>query len=253
MYRAYLAQKKFTVVLKEVSDSQGKEFAAIRLLANYLSGDTTTKQRIFSDVEKLATQSHDPDGYVHLIIAAQIAYLEQQYDQALKFLHGVDQNEAAALSVQSFLKLDRADLARKELKKMQEKDEDATLTQLSQAAIHLTVGSGGDKLDEAFYIFHDLAAKYGTTPLLANGQAVALIARAKYDEAEPLLHEALEKDNTNAEALINLMVLSHFQGKGAEVANRYLNQLKDSHPHHPFVQECESKERELDRLIQGFA
>ena len=253
MYRAYLAQKKFTVVLNEVSDSQGREFAAVRLLANYLSGDGTTKQRVLAEVEKLASQSHEPDECVHLIIAAQIAYLEQQYDQSLKFLHGADQNEASALSIQSFLKLDRVDLARKEMKKMQEKDEDATLTQLSQAAIHLSVGAGGEKLDEAFYIFHDLAAKYGSTPLLSNGQAVALIARGKLDEAEPLLQESLTKDNINAESLINLMVLAHLQGKGAEVANRYLNQLKDSHPHHPFVEDCSAKEREIDRLIHSFA
>ena len=136
---------------------------------------------------------------------------------------------------------------------MQERDEDATLTQLSQAAISLAVGAGGDKLDEAFYIYHDLAAKYGPTPLLWNGQAVALIARGKLDEAESLLQDSLTKDNTNAESLINLMVVAHFQGKGAEVANRYLNQLKDSHPHHPFVQDLSAREREVDRLIQSFA
>ena len=253
MYRAYLAQKKFTVVLNEVSDSQGIEFAAIRLLAKYLAGDSSTRQDVVADIEKWSAQNHSPDEYVHLVIAAQIAYQEQLYDLSLKFIYGLDQMEASALALQSYLKLDRIDLARKELKKMQEVDDENVLTQLGQASIHLSVGSGGDKLDEAFYIFHDLAAKYGTTPLLANGQAVALMARGRYDEAEPLLFDSLEKDNNNAESLINLMVLSQFQGKGPEVGNRYLNQLKDSHPNHPFVQESQTKERELDRLIQGFA
>ena len=253
MYRSYLAQKKFTVVLNEVSASQGKEFAAVRLMASFLTGDASTKDRVAAEAETLASSSCDPDEYVHAIIAGQMAYLQGRYEDCLRILQGFTSHlEVTALIIQCLLKLERPDLARKEWKKMSEKDEDATLTQLTQGWIILSVGSGGDKLDEAYYIFHDLAAKYGSTPILLNGQATALIARGKYEEAEGLLQESLEKDNNNAETLINLMTISHFMGKGSEVANRYLNQLKDSHPKHPFVEELQSKESELDRLIASF-
>lgn len=121
---------------------------------------------------------------------------------------------------------------------------------MAQAWINLTYGLGKDKLEEAYYIFHDLADKYGSSPLLLNGQVAALMAQHKFDAAEPLLHESLEKDSDNPETLINLMVLSSFLGRGQDVVNRYWNQLKEGSSRHPFVMEMEKKEQSLDALIR---
>jgi len=252
MYRAYVAQSKYRVVLDDIKASRGKEFQAIRLLAEYLSGDSSVRTKISENVEKqLSTM--EPDEYVQLIVAASIMFQEENYEAALRILHGGGDHslECSAMTLQCYLKIDRVDLARKELAKMQKADEDSTLTQLSLAWVNLALG--GEKLQEAYYIFQELSEKCGSTPLLLNGQAVAMMAQGKFEDAESLVLEALDKDNSNAEALINQVVLSQHLGKPADVANRYLSQLKDANHRHPFVRDYQAREAELDRLTKQYA
>lgn len=186
--------------------------------------------------------------------AATVYYNEQIYENALSVVHAAIQIlpdlECLAMQLQCHLKINRLDLAKATLTKMQEKDDDATLTQLATAWIHIE--QGGEKLQDAYYIFQDFCDKFVPTSLLLNGQAVCFIAQEKYEEADAALRNSLDKDPNNLDTFINLIALTqHYNVSGKpqeDVINRYLSQIKDLHPHSQLVVDLERKEQEFQRL-----
>ncbi|EDO34302.1 predicted protein [Nematostella vectensis] len=248
MYRAYVAQGKYSVVMDEISGMSPPEVQPVRVLADYLQ-NPSRRDNILSSIEKKLNTSDINDYY--LLMAASVYFHEQNYDGALRCLHQSESLECSALTVQIYIAMDRIDLAKKEIKTMQEMDDDATLTQLALAWFNLAVG--GEKLQDAYYIFQEMSDKYSSTVMLLNGQAVAYMHQGKYEDAESLLQEALEKDSNNAETLVNLVVLSQYTAKAPEVSNRYLSQLKDAHPHHAFTKDYIAKENEFNRISSQYA
>ncbi|KAH9508424.1 hypothetical protein Btru_055205 [Bulinus truncatus] len=250
MYRAYIAQRKYGVVLDEIKSSGPPELQAVRMYADYLSNESR-RDAILRDLDSRMSGSVDLTNNIFLLMAGSIYYHEQDFDSALRTLHQSDNLECLALMIQILLKIDRVDLAKKELKRMQDADEDSILFQLAQAWFNLAVG--GEKYQDAFYIFQEIADKHVSTPLLLNGQAVCYMAQSKFEDAESVLQEAMDKDSNNPETIINMIVLSQHLGKAPEVSNRYISQLKDSHRSHPFVKDYLQKESDFDRLVKNYA
>jgi len=250
LYRSYIALRKYRVVLDDIRPGSPALLQPLKMLAEFLASNNTRKEQIVLEVDSKVSGNVDVSNHVLLLVAATIYLHADQPESALRVLHPSDHLECLALRVQALLALHRPDLAKKELKTMQEKDEDATLTQLAQAWINIALG--GEKIQEAYYIYQEMIDKLGSTALLLNGQAVTFLSQAKYAEAESALQEALDKDPNNPETLVNMIVMSQHTGKQPEVSNRYLSQLKDLDPHHSFVTKLAQKEADFDRMVKQY-
>ena len=93
-----------------------------------------------------------------------------ELEEAAKVVHAGTTLEMVSIQVQVYLRMARVDVAEKSLALMARMEDDATLTQLTTAWVNMALG--GEKVQEAFYIFQELADKYNETPVLLNGMAV---------------------------------------------------------------------------------
>lgn len=248
VYRSYIAQKKYRIVLEEITDRCAIELQALKLLAEYLSVPNKRELLLTRYLDKFS--SYENENHYIVIVGATIHLFGGQVVKALQLLYPDDHLESLALALQIYLSMSRLDLARKELKKMQDRDEDSTLTQLAQAWVNIAIGS--DKLQDAYYIFQEIIDKYGSSVSLFNSQSVCYIGQGRYEEADSAIQEAMDKDSNDSNTLVNAIVLSAHLSKPVEMVGRYLTQLKESHVDSPFVKSFSEKEKEFDQLCQEY-
>ncbi|KAG5858222.1 hypothetical protein JTB14_029575 [Gonioctena quinquepunctata] len=133
-YRSYMAQNKFLVALEEIHGASPPEIKPLKLLAEYLSGKSK-KEAVVAQVDQEISTNASSETLI--LVAATIYANENNLEAAYRTLHASDSLEALAFIIDILLKIDRVDLARKKLKEMQDKDDDATLTQLAQAWVNI--------------------------------------------------------------------------------------------------------------------
>lgn len=249
MYRSYIAQGNYQMVQDEVQATAAPSLQAIKLMATYMS-DASNKELAMVTLKQWLSDG-DSATNPHLLLVAGSIYLhEQLMEDAMRVLHQSNSLEALALMIQTYLKIGRMDLAEKELLNMRKQDEDATATQLATAWIYTM---GGDKVQDGFYIFKELADKYGATNTLLNGLAVCSLHMKKYEQAEGFLLDAIEKNSKDADTLTNLITCYLQLRKSPEVINRYINQLKTANPHHAWVVALRDSEDSFERAATRFA
>ncbi|XP_077285882.1 coatomer subunit epsilon [Arctopsyche grandis] len=249
MYRAYIAQKNYRIVLHEINNSSNPKLLPLKTLAEYFS-NPSKGETIVSSIDEKVAKGSELSNDLFLITAATIYCHENNLEAALRVLHGTESLEILAYGLQVLLAFNRPDLARRHLKMMQDKDDDATLTQLAQAWLLLV--QGGAKLQDAYYIYQELCDKFPMSACLGSGLAGAQAGRGSWPEAEAAALDALARDPTSADLLIAAAATAQQTGKTPEVTNRYISQVLDSTDKHPFIADYLNKEEEFKRLTSQY-
>eukprot|EP01026_Neomeris_dumetosa_P012081 TRINITY_DN1424_c0_g1_i4.p1 TRINITY_DN1424_c0_g1~~TRINITY_DN1424_c0_g1_i4.p1 ORF type:complete len:291 (-),score=49.66 TRINITY_DN1424_c0_g1_i4:196-1068(-) len=241
VYRSYIALGQTALVESEVGQDAPLGHQVVKLLAEYLSGAQSSESVLGTVGDWMSDPSCNSNPMVQLICGAIYTH-EENYVEALKCCYMGTTLEMMALCVQVYLKMSRADQAEKQVKKMSEIDDDATVTQLATAWTNLALG--GKKVQDAMYIYQELGDKYNWTPMLHNGLAICYMKMNQYEDAEKELLEALNKDAKDVDTLANLVACVLHLGKPAA---RYQNQLKTAAPHHPVVKMMTSAQEMFER------
>jgi len=237
------------IILSEVKDSSSVPVGlrAVRVMASFLS-DPSKKDAALAQVQEwLGDLSISPNSTLKLI-TAMLHIHDDNLKEALKVIRNPTDMEQHALTTQIYLRMDRLDLALKQLKSMRAIDEDSTLTQLAAAWVHLATPG---KAQDASYIYEELSDKHGASVLLLNGLAVSKMHQAAFEEAETLLQEAVGKAPSDPDSLANLVAVSQHLQRAPEVITRYLAQLKAKAPGHQLIAALATFEGAYDRVAAG--
>ncbi|CAD6190368.1 unnamed protein product [Caenorhabditis auriculariae] len=245
LYRSFIAQGQAFIPLKEIpSDTKSSALASVRRYAEYRN-DSKSKKRITSEVQSEASSRSIKDE-TSAVLAAIILNENGNPEDAFRAVARFDGIEARTTKIFTLVLMNKKKLAASEQKKLNAVDEDATLTQLSNALV--TSVSGGSKVKDALYIYNEMADKYGRTTDLEMHQAIVSILTQDYEAAEELLNSAMERDSSDPDVLINSLVVGQFLEKD-DNADRIISLLKHSHANHPWTVDYVNKEAEFDRLV----
>jgi len=250
VFRSNIALQNYSFVLDEVDASSPTELQIAKLLALYLSGEDCDKARAgFAEFAKKHSTS-ELGGQFYFIAAATFFLHEGDLEEALRCALKSSWLEGKALTVQIYLAMNRFDMAEKELKQMQQIDDDSVITQIAQA---WTLSSmGADKANQASFIYEELIEKFGATSLLLNGQAVCKIGCGQLSEAEPLLLQALEKSPNDKNTIIALTVCSRHLNKPLDTINRKLKQVRSSGGTNSYLADLDHHEQTFEKAAARY-
>ncbi|RYC65743.1 hypothetical protein CHU98_g439 [Xylaria longipes] len=244
--RARVAMGQAEDVLAEVQgETSEPEFAAVAALAQSALGQT---EDAVQAIEELA-QSF-ADNQTVQVLGGIVLQAAGKSDEALALLSKHSGSlDAIALIAQIHLQQNRTDLAVKEVAAARRWAQDSLLVNLAESWVGLRLG--GEKYQQAFYVFEELAQAPATSSTLTLvSQAICELHLGRVEEAQIALEQVLQKQPDYADAIANLLVLTIITGKDAV---ELTSSLKKSAPQHAMLADLEEKSDLFDKAASKFS
>jgi len=258
LYRAQIALGEYDQVVSQIQDNDSTSIAlrAVRYFASYMKafklGDLSGVRSSISKLEQLMEDPVQAQDATLLTLAATIYLQEGNETEALKIVHNPSSLELASLQVRGLIRINRVDLAEIALRHMLDMNDDATISQLTNA--YLAIAQGGqEKIEEAQIIFQELQKKFGGSSVILNGLAICALHLGAYENAEKVLLTSLGTVPNDPDTLINLIVCGQHLKKGEEYTAKYLTQLSSAAPNHPWVKKYNELDSDFDSASLAYS
>lgn len=241
--RAQIVLGKAEDVIVELEGESEPELEAVKALAEYAVGNTDAVKAI----EELAAASSD--NATVQVIGGTILQAAGKSEEALALLSQHQGNlEAVALVVQIHLQQNRTDLAVKEVQAARRWAQDSLLVNIAESWTGVRVG--GEKYQQAFYVFEELAQAASTSSATSLvSQAVCELHLGRVEEAEVAFQQAASKEPKNPEVIANSAVLAVITGKDP---TEHITLLESISPEHAFLQDIKEKSELFDKAASKF-
>ncbi|KAI0386810.1 coatomer epsilon subunit-domain-containing protein [Hypomontagnella monticulosa] len=243
--RARIALGQAEDVIADVQGESEPELVAVGALAEFSLGKTDAAVKT---IEELASSASD--NQTVQVIGGTVLQAAGKSEEAVALLsQHTNSLDAVALITQIHLQQNRTDLALKEVSAARRWAQDSLLVNLAESWVGLRLG--GDKYQQAFYVFEELAQAPSTSSIVSLvSQAVCELHLGRVEEAQSALEQAVQKQPGYAEAIANLLVLTVVTGKdAAEITST----LKKAAPKHPFLVDLEEKSELFDKAAAKYS
>ncbi|KAI1396967.1 coatomer epsilon subunit-domain-containing protein [Hypoxylon fuscum] len=243
--RARIALGQAEDVIADVQGDSEPDMAAVGALAEFSLGKT---EAAVKTIEELASSAGD--NQTVQVLGGTVLQAAGKSEEALALLSQHSGSlDAVALITQIHLQLNRTDLALKEVTAARRWAQDSLLVNLAESWVGLRLG--GDKYQQAFYVFEELAQAPSTSSITSLvSQAVCELHLGRVEEAQSALEQAIQKQPDYAEAIANFLVLTVIIGKDA---TELTSSLKKAAPQHPFLADIEEKSALFDKAASKYS
>ncbi|MCJ1298889.1 hypothetical protein MMC08_001680 [Hypocenomyce scalaris] len=244
--RARLANGQAEEVLADIEGEDNEpDLAAVKAFAHYALGNTSDA---LSEVEQLV--SSFPENTAVQILGGTVLQAAGKSEEALGLLTKHQGNlEASETPVLIVTDQNRTDLALKEVQAARRWAQDSLLVNIAESWVGMRVG--GEKYQQAFYVFEEMAQAPGTSATKSLvGQAVAELHLGRLPEAEAALQQAVQRDANDPEAIVNSIVLNVLTGKDT---SELVSSLQSTAPNHAFLADLEEKSALFDQAATKYA